>query len=64
LQGMMGALRVRLSDGREFRLGTGFTDAQRQQPPRVGELVTFSYRGLTADGLPRFASFERVRLPE
>jgi len=64
LQGMMGALRVRLANGREFQLGTGFTDIQRQSPPEVGETVRFTYRGLTSDGLPRFASFDRVRPPE
>jgi len=64
LQGMMGALRVRLSDGREFRLGTGFSDQERQEPPPVGTTVRFTYRGHTASGLPRFASFDRIRPEE
>ena len=59
--GMMGALRVRSSDGREFSLGTGFTEAQRQNPPALGVTVTYRYRELTGSGLPRFASFLRVR---
>ena len=59
--GQLGALRVRLPDGRLFRLGTGFTDAQRRQPPPVGSTVTYRYRELTASGLPRFASFLRIR---
>lgn len=59
--GQLGALRVRLPDGRLLRLGTGFTDAQRRQPPPIGATVTYRYRELTASGLPRFASFVRRR---
>ncbi|MBI1763136.1 MAG: DNA ligase [Acidobacteria bacterium] len=59
--GMMGALQVELADGKRFQIGTGFTDAVRAQPPAVGTLITFTYRGLTKNGLPRFASYLRVR---
>jgi DNA ligase-1 len=59
--GQLGALRLRLPDGRQFSLGTGFTDAQRRDPPPVGAMVTYRYRELTANGLPRFASFLRIR---
>lgn len=59
--GLLGALLVRAPDGREFRLGTGFTDQQRRQPPPVGATVTYRYRDLTKNGLPRFASFLRIR---
>ena len=59
--GQLGALRVRLADGREFRLGTGFSDAQRRNPPPIGSVVTYRYRELTGKGLPRFASFLRMR---
>lgn len=60
-QGMLGALVVEMPDGRRLRLGTGFTDAQRRDPPPVGATVTYRYRGHTSSGLPRFASFMRVR---
>jgi DNA ligase 1 len=60
-EGRMGALRVQLPDGREFRLGTGFTDAERDAPPPVGTRVSFRYQGLTDDGLPRFARYWRLR---
>lgn len=59
--GRLGALKVRTPEGREFMLGTGFTDAQRAQPPAVGATVTYRYRELTGNGLPRFASFLRIR---
>jgi DNA ligase len=60
-QGLMGALRVRAPDGKEFLIGTGFTDAVRKNPPSLGTTITYTYRGLTQTGLPRFASYLRVR---
>lgn len=60
-EGMMGSLRVRTPDGREFSIGSGFSDAQRQSPPAVGAWITYRYRGETSTGLPRFASFLRER---
>jgi len=59
--GMLGALRVRTPDSREFSLGTGFSDEQRRNPPPVGTTVTYRYRDLTGNGLPRFPSFLRPR---
>jgi len=59
--GRIGALQVRSSSGVVFQLGTGFSDVQREQPPGLGTLVSYTHRGYTADGVPRFASFLRVR---
>lgn len=60
-QGMMGALRVKTPEGKVFQIGTGFNDATRKNPPPVGTMITYTYRGLTKTGLPRFASYLRVR---
>ncbi len=60
-QGMMGALRVEMLDGRRFKIGTGFTDSVRKNPPPVGTVITYTYPSLTKTGLPRFASYLRVR---
>ncbi|MDP2255791.1 MAG: hypothetical protein Q8K05_07005 [Polaromonas sp.] len=46
---------------RRFKLGTGFSHAERQDPPALGALVTYRFRGLNDSGIPRFASFMRVR---
>lgn len=59
--GLMGALVVETHDGTRFRLGSGFTDAQRRQPPPVGSWITYRFRGQHDSGLPRFATFVRVR---
>jgi DNA ligase-1 len=56
-----GALWVETPQGLRFKLGTGLSDAQRKNPPAVGQWVTYRYRGLTDKGVPRFASFERIR---
>ncbi len=59
--GRLGALRVRRAGGQEFLLGTGLSDAERERPPPLGSTVTYTFRGRTPHGLPRFASFLRVR---
>lgn len=59
--GRLGALKVRTAEGREFHLGTGLRDEHRDRPPPLGAVVTFTYQGTTAQGIPRFASFLRVR---
>lgn len=59
--GRLGALRVRSADGLVFDLGSGFSDADRELPPPLGSEVTYRYRGRTPQGLPRFASFLRLR---
>lgn len=66
-RGQLGALWVEVPAASEgmaplrFKLGTGFSQAQRRDPPPIGSLVTFRYLGLTDKGVPRFASFLRVR---
>lgn len=64
LGGLMGALVLEMANGQRFALGTGFTDDQREAPPQLGSMVTYRYRDRTATGLPRFASFLRVREAE
>jgi DNA ligase 1 len=59
--GKMGALMLETKSGVRFKLGTGFSDAMRANPPDVGALVTYAYRDVTPQGKPRFASFVRVR---
>lgn len=63
-QGKMGALLVETPEGLQFKLGTGFTDAERANPPPIGSQVTYTYRDVTKNGKPKFASFLRVRPPE
>ena len=60
-KGMMGSMLVETGDGKRFKIGSGFSDAERRNPPASGTVITFKYFGLTGKGTPRFASFLRVR---
>lgn len=60
-KGRMGALSCQLKNGKEFDVGTGFTDAQRKNPPKVGTKITYRYSELTRDGIPRFPRFVTAR---
>ncbi|MBK7765460.1 MAG: DNA ligase [Sulfuritalea sp.] len=59
--GMLGALRMELPDGRRFSLGSGLPDALRRDPPPVGTQITYRFRELTNNGMPRFPRYLRVR---
>lgn len=59
--GMMGSLLVEDDQGQQFRIGSGFSDKERQNPPPLGSIITFKFHGRTDRGIPRFASFLRIR---
>jgi len=59
--GMVGALEVRIDGGKRFRIGSGLSDDDRKHPPPIGAVITFRHQGFTTNGIPRFASFWRVR---
>jgi DNA ligase-1 len=68
--GMMGALWVEADiiseEGvvvkQRFKIGSGFTDKERESPPKIGSEITFKYSGLTSKGKPRFVRYWRIRL--
>ncbi len=47
--------------GVKFKVGSGFSDEDRANPPKIGSIITYKYQNLTAKGLPRFPIFLRVR---
>jgi DNA ligase-1 len=59
--GMMGSILVEMPSGIRFKIGSGFSDDERRHPPQPGEYVTYKYHGFTERGIPRFASFLRLR---
>jgi DNA ligase 1 len=60
-KGRLGALSVRLPNGIQLRVGTGFSDAERGNPPPLGATITFRYQELSDAGVPRFPSYVGVR---
>jgi DNA ligase-1 len=60
-KGRLGALLVRLASGKEFAIGTGFSDKEREKPPAVGSTVTFKYQELSDGGVPRFPWYSGIR---
>lgn len=58
---LMGSIQVKTLDNIVFKIGSGFSDLQRQHPPKIGSIITYKYIGKTQRGVPRFASFLRVK---
>lgn len=59
--GRLGSLLVELPDGIQFKIGTGFRDAERDNPPPVGAIISFKHYGYYQSGRPKFPSFLRFR---
>jgi DNA ligase-1 len=59
----MGSLVVELQGNRavQFKIGGGFSDEERENPPLIGTIITFKYYGFYESGIPKFPSFLRVR---
>lgn len=60
-EGMLGSMLVETADKIRFKIGSGLSDEERKSPPAIGSVITYKYFGLTRKGVPRFASFMRVR---
>ncbi len=57
----LGSLLVRLEDGTQFKIGTGFSHAEREHPPPIGAIVTFKHYGKYRSGIPKFPVYLRIR---
>jgi DNA ligase-1 len=62
-KGRMGALIVQMDDGQKFKIGTGFSNKQREEPQHnwIDTSITYRFKELTDIGIPKFASFLRIR---
>lgn len=59
-ENVMGALTCKNYRG-EFKIGSGFNLNERENPPPIGSVITYKYRGLTNSGKPRFATYWREK---
>ena len=55
--GVCGAVLLKTPDGRDVKVGTGLSDAQRKKPPKKGAVVTYKYFEVSKSGAPRFPVF-------
>ncbi|KAF4601523.1 hypothetical protein EYR38_006177 [Pleurotus pulmonarius] len=56
-KGVTGALKCKMASGKTFSVGTGLSDKQRRDPPKIGAIITYRFFELTRDGVPRFPSY-------
>eukprot|EP00054_Salpingoeca_dolichothecata_P012797 m.71039 g.71039 ORF g.71039 m.71039 type:complete len:210 (+) comp20130_c0_seq1:1673-2302(+) len=60
--GRMGALEMVMESGKKFKIGSGFSDRERDNPPPIGSIVTYRFQELTPDGIPRFPTYVGIRI--
>ena len=58
---LLGSLTCKGENDITFNIGSGFSDAQRKNPPAIGERVTYKYQEITKGGKPRFPVFIRIK---
>ena len=61
--GQMGAVECEFNE-KIIKIGSGFTDKQREKGLKIGTIVSFKYYGLTHLGNPKYPVFLRIRLEE
>jgi len=59
--GLMGSIICKMDDNQTIKIGSGFSEKQRYNPPAIGTVITFKFKGYTKYGKPRFPVFLRVR---
>ncbi|MDC0933551.1 DNA ligase [Arcobacteraceae bacterium] len=57
----VGAIICQLSSQITFKIGSGMDDKFRNNPPKIGTIVTFKYQNFTKYGKPRFPIYLRIR---
>ena len=60
-EGLLGSLSCRMKNMQVIKIGSGFNEYERKNPPKIGAIITFKYYGLTSKGNPRFPIFVRER---
>lgn len=59
---LMGSLECQMLNGVKFKIGSGFSDENRANPPQIGDIITFVYENLNKDNIPKFPRYLRVRI--
>lgn len=48
----------------KFKIGSGFSDEIRKNPPKIGTIITYKFQNLTNNNKPRFPVFLRIKRGE
>lgn len=59
--GKMGSVLCQDDNGKQLKVGSGFKDKDRANPPAIGSKITFKYYGLTKKGNYKYPVYLRVR---
>lgn len=54
---LLGALHCKMANGVTFKIGTGYSDSTRVNPPPVGSIVSYRFQELSSEGKPVFPAF-------
>ena len=57
----LGSLLCKMDNKKIIKIGSGFNNKERINPPKIGAIITFKYYGLTSKGNPRFPIYLRER---
>ena len=57
----MGSVLCQTQDGKQLKIGSGFKDKDRANPPAIGSKITFKYYGLTKKGKYKYPVYLRPR---
>lgn len=60
-EGLLGSLSCRMKNMKIIKIGSGFNEYERKNPPKIGTIITFKYYGLTSKDNPRFPIFLKIR---
>ena len=50
-----------IKNGAIFRIGSGMDDKMRENPPKIGTIISYKFSGVTRNGMPKHTRFWRVR---
>ena len=57
----VGAIICQLPNKITFKIGSGMNDKFRNNPPKIGSIITFKYQNMTKYNKPRFPIYLRIR---
>ena len=50
-----------IRQGKIFRIGSGMDDKMRENPPKIGTIISYKFSGVSKNGVPKHTRFWRIR---